>query len=43
MPDLGRELEFGYFLVQDAGDPVVSIAKQVERRRFDHVAIEDHP
>ncbi|HZA78494.1 MAG TPA: LLM class flavin-dependent oxidoreductase [Acidimicrobiales bacterium] len=43
MPDFGRELRFGYFLVPNAADPVVSLAREVERRRFDYVAIQDHP
>jgi alkanesulfonate monooxygenase SsuD/methylene tetrahydromethanopterin reductase-like flavin-dependent oxidoreductase (luciferase family) len=43
VPDFGRELRFGYFLVPNAGDPVVSIAQEVERRGFDYVAIQDHP
>ncbi|MGH9289426.1 MAG: LLM class flavin-dependent oxidoreductase [Acidimicrobiales bacterium] len=43
MPDFGRELRFGYFLVPNAADPVVSMAREVERRDFDYVAIQDHP
>jgi alkanesulfonate monooxygenase SsuD/methylene tetrahydromethanopterin reductase-like flavin-dependent oxidoreductase (luciferase family) len=43
VPDFGRELRFGYFLVPNAADPVVSLAREVERRRFDYVAIQDHP
>jgi hypothetical protein len=43
VPDFGRELRFGYFLVPNAADPVVSMAREAERRRFDYVAIQDHP
>jgi alkanesulfonate monooxygenase SsuD/methylene tetrahydromethanopterin reductase-like flavin-dependent oxidoreductase (luciferase family) len=43
VPEFGRELRFGYFLVPNAGDPVVSMAQEVERRGLDYVAIQEHP
>ncbi len=43
MPDHGRELKFGYFLVPNAADPLLSIAQQVERLGLDYVAVQDHP
>ena len=43
MPDFARPLQFGYFLVPNASDPVVNVALEVERRGFDYVAIQDHP
>lgn len=43
MPDHGRELNFGYFLVPNAADPLLSIAQQVERLGLDYVAVQDHP
>jgi len=43
MPDLGREIQFGYFLVPNAADPLIETALEVERRGLDYVAIQDHP
>jgi alkanesulfonate monooxygenase SsuD/methylene tetrahydromethanopterin reductase-like flavin-dependent oxidoreductase (luciferase family) len=41
--DYGRELRFGYFLVPDAGAPLLATAREVERRGLDYVAVQDHP
>jgi alkanesulfonate monooxygenase SsuD/methylene tetrahydromethanopterin reductase-like flavin-dependent oxidoreductase (luciferase family) len=43
MPDLGRPLQFGYFLVPDASAPLVATAQEVERRGLELVAVQDHP
>ena len=43
MPDYGREVRFGYFLVPDADDPLVATAQRVEQLGFDYVAVQDHP
>jgi alkanesulfonate monooxygenase SsuD/methylene tetrahydromethanopterin reductase-like flavin-dependent oxidoreductase (luciferase family) len=43
MPDLGREIQFGYFLVPNAADPLMATAQEVERLGLDYVAIQDHP
>lgn len=43
MPDHGRELRFGYFLVPDASAPLLDTAREVERRGLDYVAVQDHP
>jgi alkanesulfonate monooxygenase SsuD/methylene tetrahydromethanopterin reductase-like flavin-dependent oxidoreductase (luciferase family) len=43
MADHGRDLKFGYFLVPNAGDPLVATAQEVERRGLDYVAVQDHP
>jgi alkanesulfonate monooxygenase SsuD/methylene tetrahydromethanopterin reductase-like flavin-dependent oxidoreductase (luciferase family) len=41
--DLGRDLRFGYFLVPDAGAPLLATASEVERRGLDYIAVQDHP
>lgn len=43
MPDYGRELSFGYFLIPDAHTPLLELAREVERRGLDYVAVQDHP
>ena len=43
MPDYGRDLKFGFFLIPNADTPLLSIAQEVERLGLDHVAIQDHP
>ena len=43
MPDRGRDLKFGYFLVPDATAPLLETAREVERRGLDYVAVQDHP
>ena len=43
MPDYGRAIGFGYFLIPNAGDPLISVAQEVERLGLDYVAIQDHP
>ncbi|OLE36261.1 MAG: hypothetical protein AUG48_08000 [Actinobacteria bacterium 13_1_20CM_3_68_9] len=45
MPDYGHELEFGYFLVPDAGDPegVLETARLADRLGYDLLAVQDHP
>jgi alkanesulfonate monooxygenase SsuD/methylene tetrahydromethanopterin reductase-like flavin-dependent oxidoreductase (luciferase family) len=43
MPDYGRPIKFGYFLVPNADAPLLSVAQEVERLGLDYVAIQDHP
>lgn len=43
MPDHGREVKFGYFLVPNAADPLLSTAQEVERLGFDYIGVQDHP
>lgn len=45
MPDYGRPVAFGYFLVHDAGDHagLVEQARLADRLGLDYVAIQDHP
>jgi alkanesulfonate monooxygenase SsuD/methylene tetrahydromethanopterin reductase-like flavin-dependent oxidoreductase (luciferase family) len=45
VPDLGRPVTFGWFLVPDAADPagLVDQARRVERAGFDLIGIQDHP
>lgn len=43
MPDYGRELKFGYFLIPDPAAPLLDVAGEVERRGYDYVAVQDHP
>jgi alkanesulfonate monooxygenase SsuD/methylene tetrahydromethanopterin reductase-like flavin-dependent oxidoreductase (luciferase family) len=43
--DYGHALEFGYFLIPDAGDPesVLETARLADRLGYDLLAIQDHP
>jgi alkanesulfonate monooxygenase SsuD/methylene tetrahydromethanopterin reductase-like flavin-dependent oxidoreductase (luciferase family) len=43
VPDLGRELTFGWFLVPDASAPLVTLARDCEARGLDWLGIQDHP
>jgi alkanesulfonate monooxygenase SsuD/methylene tetrahydromethanopterin reductase-like flavin-dependent oxidoreductase (luciferase family) len=45
VPDRGRPVSFGWFLVPDAADPtgLVDLARRVERSSFDLIGIQDHP
>jgi alkanesulfonate monooxygenase SsuD/methylene tetrahydromethanopterin reductase-like flavin-dependent oxidoreductase (luciferase family) len=43
MPDHGRAIKFGYFLVPNAESPLLSIARQVEQLGLDYIAVQDHP
>jgi alkanesulfonate monooxygenase SsuD/methylene tetrahydromethanopterin reductase-like flavin-dependent oxidoreductase (luciferase family) len=43
MPDYGRELSFGYFLVPNAADPLLDTAREVEARGLDLIGVQDHP
>lgn len=43
MPDYGRELKFGYFLIPNAADPLIATAQEVERLGLDYIAVQDHP
>lgn len=43
MPDHGRDLQFGWFLVPNAADPVLEQAQRIERLGYDLVGIQDHP
>jgi alkanesulfonate monooxygenase SsuD/methylene tetrahydromethanopterin reductase-like flavin-dependent oxidoreductase (luciferase family) len=45
MPDYGHEIEFGYFLVPDAGDPdgVLETARLADRLEYDLLGVQDHP
>jgi alkanesulfonate monooxygenase SsuD/methylene tetrahydromethanopterin reductase-like flavin-dependent oxidoreductase (luciferase family) len=43
VPDYGRELRFGYFLIPDASAALLETAREVERRGLDYVAVQDHP
>jgi alkanesulfonate monooxygenase SsuD/methylene tetrahydromethanopterin reductase-like flavin-dependent oxidoreductase (luciferase family) len=43
--DYGHSLEFGYFLIPDAGDPqgVLQTARLADRLGYDLLAVQDHP
>ena len=43
--DYGHPLEFGYFLVPDAGDPraVLETARRADDLGYDLLAVQDHP
>jgi len=43
MPDYGRAIKFGYFLIPDADAPLLSVAREVEQLGLDYVAVQDHP
>jgi alkanesulfonate monooxygenase SsuD/methylene tetrahydromethanopterin reductase-like flavin-dependent oxidoreductase (luciferase family) len=45
VPDYGHPLEFGYFLIPDAGDPqgVLETARLADRLGYDLLAVQDHP
>ena len=43
MPDHGRDLEFGYFLVPNVDDPLLSTAREAERLGLDLIGVQDHP
>lgn len=43
MPDYGREIRFGYFLIPNAADPLLATAREVEDLGLDYVAVQDHP
>lgn len=43
MPDYGRAIKFGYFLIPNANAPLLSVAREVERLGLDYVAVQDHP
>jgi alkanesulfonate monooxygenase SsuD/methylene tetrahydromethanopterin reductase-like flavin-dependent oxidoreductase (luciferase family) len=45
MGDYGHELEFGYFLTPDAGDPegVLETARLADRLGYDLLGVQDHP
>jgi alkanesulfonate monooxygenase SsuD/methylene tetrahydromethanopterin reductase-like flavin-dependent oxidoreductase (luciferase family) len=43
MPDYGRAVKFGYFLIPNADSPLLSLAQEAERLGLDYVAIQDHP
>ena len=42
--DYGHSLEFGYFLIPDAGDPrgVLETARLADRLGYDLLAVQDH-
>jgi alkanesulfonate monooxygenase SsuD/methylene tetrahydromethanopterin reductase-like flavin-dependent oxidoreductase (luciferase family) len=43
MPDYGREIKFGYFLIPNVEFPLLSLAQEAERLGLDYVGIQDHP
>ena len=43
MPDYGRELTFGYFLIPNAADPLLDTAREIEARGLDWIGVQDHP
>ena len=43
MPDYGRAIKFGYFLIPNADTPLLSVAREVEQLGLDYVAVQDHP
>jgi alkanesulfonate monooxygenase SsuD/methylene tetrahydromethanopterin reductase-like flavin-dependent oxidoreductase (luciferase family) len=43
MPDYGRYVTFGYFLIPNAADPLLNTAREIEARGLDWIGIQDHP
>lgn len=43
MSDYGRPLEFGYFLVPNADDPLLDTARAADRAGLDLIGVQDHP
>jgi alkanesulfonate monooxygenase SsuD/methylene tetrahydromethanopterin reductase-like flavin-dependent oxidoreductase (luciferase family) len=43
VPDYGRDVTFGYFLIPNAADPLLDIARDIEARGLDWIGIQDHP
>ncbi|GLX00842.1 LLM class flavin-dependent oxidoreductase [Microtetraspora sp. NBRC 16547] len=43
MGDYGRAVEFGYFLVPNADDPLIETAKSADRLGLDLLGVQDHP
>jgi alkanesulfonate monooxygenase SsuD/methylene tetrahydromethanopterin reductase-like flavin-dependent oxidoreductase (luciferase family) len=45
MPDYGHSIEFGYFLIPDAGNPegVLQTARLADELGYDLLAVQDHP
>ncbi|RFS81804.1 LLM class flavin-dependent oxidoreductase [Actinomadura spongiicola] len=43
MSDYGRPLEFGYFLVPNADDPLLDTARAADRVGLDLIGVQDHP
>jgi alkanesulfonate monooxygenase SsuD/methylene tetrahydromethanopterin reductase-like flavin-dependent oxidoreductase (luciferase family) len=43
VPDYGRDVTFGYFLIPNATDPLLETAREIEARGLDWIGIQDHP
>jgi alkanesulfonate monooxygenase SsuD/methylene tetrahydromethanopterin reductase-like flavin-dependent oxidoreductase (luciferase family) len=43
VPDYGRDVTFGYFLIPNAADPLLETAREIEVRGLDWIGIQDHP
>jgi alkanesulfonate monooxygenase SsuD/methylene tetrahydromethanopterin reductase-like flavin-dependent oxidoreductase (luciferase family) len=43
VPDHGRDLTFGYFLIPNAADPLLDTAREIEARGLDWIGVQDHP
>jgi alkanesulfonate monooxygenase SsuD/methylene tetrahydromethanopterin reductase-like flavin-dependent oxidoreductase (luciferase family) len=43
VPDYGRDLSFGYFLIPNAADPLLATARAIEASGLDWIGIQDHP
>jgi alkanesulfonate monooxygenase SsuD/methylene tetrahydromethanopterin reductase-like flavin-dependent oxidoreductase (luciferase family) len=43
VPDYGRDVTFGYFLIPNAVDPLLDTAREIEARGLDWIGVQDHP
>jgi alkanesulfonate monooxygenase SsuD/methylene tetrahydromethanopterin reductase-like flavin-dependent oxidoreductase (luciferase family) len=43
VPDHGRDITFGWFLVPNAADPLLDTAREAEARGLDWIGVQDHP
>jgi alkanesulfonate monooxygenase SsuD/methylene tetrahydromethanopterin reductase-like flavin-dependent oxidoreductase (luciferase family) len=43
VPNYNGAIKFGYFLIPNANEPLLSIAQEAERLGLDYIAVQDHP
>jgi alkanesulfonate monooxygenase SsuD/methylene tetrahydromethanopterin reductase-like flavin-dependent oxidoreductase (luciferase family) len=43
MPDYARPIQFGYFMIPNADEPLLDNARELDRLGYDYIGIQDHP
>jgi alkanesulfonate monooxygenase SsuD/methylene tetrahydromethanopterin reductase-like flavin-dependent oxidoreductase (luciferase family) len=43
MPDYARPIQFGYFLIPNADEPLLDTARELDRLGYDYIGVQDHP